>query len=498
MLLLSAPAAAQNPVTLVGTPTVDVIGSLVGTAGTPSTRVLSVQGVASGTPVPVSVASLPLPAGAATSALQTTGNTSLGSIDTKTPALGQALAAASVPVILPSATITTLTPPAAITGFATSTKQSDGTAKTQLVDGSGNVIASTSNAINAFITGGSSSGTQYTEDAAAAADPVGNAVILVRKDTPSTTVSADGDNIAQRGTNYGAAYVTLLDTGGTAVSVGGGTQYTEDAAAAADPIGNALIVVRKDTPSATVSTDGDNIALRGTNFGAVYTTALDPSGAVIAPSVDGTTNTTTPSTGPVQFLNGSTAVPTAVGGDQRAVAAWGDLNGRTRVTGDASMVALKVDPSGVTSPVSLASVPSHAVTNAGTFAAQVTQAPTAASGDAVSACNILATASTNSTNCKGSAGNLFGYEIYNTTTTVYYLRLYNASSAPTCTSATGFIRSIPIPPAGAAGQVGGAIKAIGTFGVQFGTGIGYCITGGSTSTDNTNAAAGVFGEINYK
>lgn len=42
----------------------------------------------------------------------------LATIDTKMPALGQALAAASVPVILPSATITTLTPPAAITGFA--------------------------------------------------------------------------------------------------------------------------------------------------------------------------------------------------------------------------------------------------------------------------------------------------------------------------------------------------------------------------------------------
>jgi hypothetical protein len=59
----------------------------------------------------------------ATAAKQDTGNTSIASIDTKTPALGQALAAASVPVILPSATITTLTPPAAITGFATSAKQ---------------------------------------------------------------------------------------------------------------------------------------------------------------------------------------------------------------------------------------------------------------------------------------------------------------------------------------------------------------------------------------
>lgn len=49
--------------------------------------------------------------------------TTLASLDAKAPALGQALAAASVPVILPSATITTLTPPAAITGFATSAKQ---------------------------------------------------------------------------------------------------------------------------------------------------------------------------------------------------------------------------------------------------------------------------------------------------------------------------------------------------------------------------------------
>lgn len=35
-----------------------------------------------------------------------------------------------------------------ITGFATSTKQSDGSQKTQIVDGSGNVIASTTNALN--------------------------------------------------------------------------------------------------------------------------------------------------------------------------------------------------------------------------------------------------------------------------------------------------------------------------------------------------------------
>src|ERR1019366_5590277 len=45
--------------------------------------------------IPVSISSLVLPSGASTSALQTTGNTTLSSILTNTPALGQALMAAS-------------------------------------------------------------------------------------------------------------------------------------------------------------------------------------------------------------------------------------------------------------------------------------------------------------------------------------------------------------------------------------------------------------------
>lgn len=71
--------------------------------------------------IPVTMAAVPT--GGATSAKQDTGNASLTSLDAKAPALGQALAAASVPVVLPAAQITTLTPPAAITGFATSTLQ---------------------------------------------------------------------------------------------------------------------------------------------------------------------------------------------------------------------------------------------------------------------------------------------------------------------------------------------------------------------------------------
>jgi hypothetical protein len=125
-------------------------------------------------------------------------------------------------------------------------------------------------------------GTQYTEDAAAAANPVGTAPILVRQDTPATLVSADGDNVAQRATNYGAAYVQVVSSSGAFVDTfGGGTQYTEDVAAAADPVGNAQILVRADTPATVTSADGDNIARRGTNYGAAFTQIVTSTGSFV-------------------------------------------------------------------------------------------------------------------------------------------------------------------------------------------------------------------------
>ena len=118
-------------------------------------------------------------------------------------------------------------------------------------------------------------GTEYTEDAAAAANPVGGMTMLVRKDTPASEVTADGDNIAARATAHGSQYVTLLDTAGNPVSVGGGTQYTEDVPAAADPIGTALNLVRADALAAVTTLDGDNVAARGTNKGELYVKHVD-------------------------------------------------------------------------------------------------------------------------------------------------------------------------------------------------------------------------------
>lgn len=103
-------------------------------------------------------------------------------------------------------------------------------------------------------------------------------------------------------------------------------------------------------------------------------------------------------------------------------------------------------------------------------------------------------ASTNSTNIKGSAGTLCEMTVINTTATIYYLKIYNASSAPTCSSATGLVHVYPIP----ASATGAGIQRSVPLGEAYGTGIGFCLTASGTDTANDNAATGVFIEASYK
>ena len=105
------------------------------------------------------------------------------------------------------------------------------------------------------------------------------------------------------------------------------------------------------------------------------------------------------------------------------------------------------------------------------------------------------TASTNATSVKASAGVLHGGQAINTTGTIYYLRFYNLATAPTPSSATGFVLTVPVP-ANTTGA--GVLLNFGPFGGAFSTGIAFCVTGGPTSTDNSNAASGVFVNLAYQ
>jgi hypothetical protein len=108
--------------------TKDATGTTISGASDPIASVnwpyVKLATATAGSTVPVD-ASAPLPVvqtgtpalatGASTAAAQATGNTSLSSIDGKTPVLGQALAAAAVPVVLTASQVTTLTPPTTLT-----------------------------------------------------------------------------------------------------------------------------------------------------------------------------------------------------------------------------------------------------------------------------------------------------------------------------------------------------------------------------------------------
>jgi len=105
---ISGSITATNPSVAPTGATVPAEATLIG--GSDGTDLVAVKVSASGVvsvdgsavTQPISAVSLPLPTGAATEATLQTVDTSLSSIDTKTPALGQALMAASVPVAIAS------------------------------------------------------------------------------------------------------------------------------------------------------------------------------------------------------------------------------------------------------------------------------------------------------------------------------------------------------------------------------------------------------------
>lgn len=126
-------------------------GVEIGTSGAPiqvslantATNSTAVKVDGSAATQPVSAATLPLPTGAATSAKQ--------------PALGTAGSASSDVITIQGAASMTklLVTPDLPTGAATATNQTGGSQKTQIVDGSGNVIGATSNALDINVKSGS-------------------------------------------------------------------------------------------------------------------------------------------------------------------------------------------------------------------------------------------------------------------------------------------------------------------------------------------------------
>lgn len=214
----------------------------------------------------------------------------------------------------------------------------------------------------------------------------------------------------------------------------------------------------------------------------------------------------------------TTAAPSYTEGNQAAISTT--LTGDTRVTMDGESVAITAAslplPAGAatsakqdtlltelqlkadlteTQPVSLASVPSHAVTNAGTFATQaaatlaaettkvigtvnvsagqtITDVPAASGG--LSKFHLVSAASTNATNLKASAGQVYAITAFNLNAAAMYLKFHNTAGTPT--AGTGVTDTFLIP-----GNTAGAGVVINIDkGIIFTTGIGITLVTGIT------------------
>lgn len=110
---------------------------------------------------------------------------------------------------------------------------------------------------------------------------------------------------------------------------------------------------------------------------------------------------------------------------------------------------------------------------------QVTPVPHTAGGLTIS--RLLSAATTNATSAKGSAGQVFGWYLYNANAAVRFFKLYNKATAPTVGTDVPVL-TIPIPP-------GSGANVEYSHGIAFATGIAYAITTGVADADTGAVAA---------
>lgn len=376
----------------------------------------SVTYVSSADPLPVTIS------GVATAANQTTANgllttidadtgniaTSAASIDTKTPALGQALAAGSVPVVLPAAQISTLTPPAAITGFALESGGNLAAAATdlaaievllttiegnQLADGHNVTIANASIAVTGTFW-------QATQPVSAASLPLPTGASTLAEQQSQTTslgriagkyldfdTGAGTDSVVSVGLLLPASGGAVV--GGTAsnpfrVDVTGSTTQPVSGTVTAElgAVDNAVLdSIATNTTGLALEAGGNLAAIAGSlnviddwdesdrakvNLIAGQAGVQGGSGAVSANTqrVVLATDVALPTGSNVIGGVSQNGTWTVQPGNTANTTAW-------LVTGTGGTFPVTGTFWQATQPVSLASVPSHPVTNAGTFVVQI-------------------------------------------------------------------------------------------------------------------------------
>lgn len=313
---------------------------------------------------------------------------------------------------------------------------------------------------------GCSGGAQFAEDTASAGAELLTLAGFVRQDTLASSTSADGDYASGKVDSAGAIWMRCSQ------GCGGGTQFAEDTASANGDLLTVAGAMRQATPSNTSGADGDYEALRMNNGRLWVSALLDTALPTGSNTIGNVGNTGTFAVQDSQALTDDGAFTVASSKLFGAGFFANETSPDSVNEGDVGAGRMTLDRVLWTAPAAVSATSQGAAT-----------------------CYITSAATTNATNCKGASGNVYGVRAVNTTSTLYYLRMYNTATAPTCSSATGFIESIPIPQATGAGA---GVVAMNVVPQAYSTGISFCLTGGGSSTDNTNAATGVYVTTLYK
>jgi hypothetical protein len=120
-----------------------------------------------------------------------------------------------------------------------------------------------------------------------------------------TAVSADGDVVDLRALRTGALTVHVVDAAGAAASMGGGTEYAEDAALGAAGTGALMLARRDDALTTLTPVDGDAVSLRVNATGALWV-----AGEVIVDQITNVVSVAGAETPADNLLNATSSVPT--------------------------------------------------------------------------------------------------------------------------------------------------------------------------------------------
>lgn len=177
--------------------------------------------------------------------------------------------------------------------------------------------------------------TEYTEDDAAAANPTGIMPVMVRADSASTIATTDGDVVAQRITNYGAAFVSLR------AAHNGTPAYIE----AAIPNGGSGETALFVSPKSNQTDDG------------AFSVATDAVDGIAALADETSPDSVNEGDVGIVRMTLDRKLLTRLVGSTDANRAEVDGSGNLQVDLAASSATVTVDGSGVTQPVSAASLP---------------------------------------------------------------------------------------------------------------------------------------------